>query len=142
MAMNPLSGIFVGQELVLLFTMQNNTQQVALGTVADISYANTIGDAPAFGQITSAEQDIMHFSGTISITRWAERNNTFRDMGICPVGSEANTTGYFTVSLRSNVDPTAQIATLLQCLPQDYSVNGRSNDYFTESLSIKFLDAK
>ena len=142
MAMNPLSNIYVGQEVVLLLTMASGTQQVALGTVADISYANTIGDAPAFGQITSAEQDIMHFSGTVSITRWAERGNTFKDMGVFPVGSQANTTGYFTTSIRSNVDPNARIATLLQCLPQDYGVNGRSNDYFSETLTIKFLDAE
>ncbi len=139
--MNPLSGIVVGQELYLLFTLQNGTQQLALGTVADISYNNALGTANQFGSILSAEQDVMHFSGSISITRWCRRNQSLRDLGICPVGAAANTSGYFTVSLRSNVDASLQLATLKQCLPQSYAVNSQANNYTSESVTISFLDA-
>lgn len=140
--MNPLAGIVVGQELYFLFTLPGGTQQLTLGTVADISYNNAIGTANQFGSILSAEQDIMHFSGTISITRWAQREQTFKDLGIAPVGASANTSGYFTISARSNVDPNLQLATLLQCLVQSYQVNNQANNYTTETITVSFLNAQ
>ncbi len=141
-AMNPLSGIYVGQELYFLFTLPSGTQQLTRGTVADISYNNAIGTANEFGTILSAEQDIMHFSGTISVTRWARRGQTFKDLGICPVGAAANTTGYMTIAARSNVDPSALLATLLQCLPQSYQVNNQANNYTSETATFTFIDAQ
>ncbi len=134
---NPVPQIISGP----LFYIVANGQIIGKVTGWDETHNFQLATAPEVGNILYSEQDVMLYSGTVTLTKFAVFGALLNQIGLVQFGTNALEIGYLTFSIFDKTNLT-YLRTYYQCLPQTLQGTWNANQYVTETATFQFLNAE
>ncbi len=136
LAVNPVPQIISGPLFYIV------AQGQIIGKVQSFSDTHNfqLATAPEVGSIIYSEQDVMLYSGTVSLTKFAIFGKLMEQLGLVKFGPNALTIGYLTFSIFDQQTLT-YLRTYYDCLPQSLDGQWQANQYVTETATFQFLNA-
>jgi hypothetical protein len=134
---NPIPQIISGP----LFYIVVNGQIIGKVTGYDETHNYQLATAPEVGAVTYAEQDVMLYSGTVTLTKFAVFGELMDQLGLVRFGANSLDIGYLTFSIFDKVH-LQYLRTYYYCLPQTLTGTWNANQYVTETATFQFLDAR
>jgi hypothetical protein len=123
-----------------LFYIVVKGQIIGRTTGFDETHNYQLATAPEVGNILYTEQDIMLYSGTVTLTKFALFGEKLSTLGV-QFGANAVNIAYTEFSIFDKTNPGVYLRTYYDCLPQTLQGTWNANQYVTETATFQFLSA-